>query len=49
MFKVNDYIRFQGRVLIISHVDEMGIFAEDVDFDQSFFIPVSEFGEVSLF
>ena len=49
MFKVSDYIRYQGRVMVVSYVDEYGIFAEDVDFDESFLILPSEFGDIVLF
>ncbi len=46
MFKVNDYIRYQGRILVISYVDEYGIFAEDIDRDESILISPSEFDKV---
>lgn len=49
MFNVNDYIRYQGRVLIVTYVGDGGIFAEDVDWDESFFITPDEFDSVVLF
>lgn len=49
MFNVNDYIRYRGRVLIVTYVGDSGIFAEDVDWDESFFITPDEFGFVVLF
>ena len=49
MFHVNEYIRYKGRVMIISYVDEHGIFAEDVDYDESFLILPDEFDEIVAF
>lgn len=49
MFKVNDYIRYQGRVLVVTFVGDSGIFAEDVDWDESVFITPDEYGSVVLF
>lgn len=49
MFKVNDYIRYQGRVLVVTFVGNSGIFAEDVDWDESVFITPDEYGDVVLF
>ncbi len=49
MFNVSDYIRYQGRVLIITYVCDSGIFAEDVDWDESLFITPDEFDSIVLF
>lgn len=49
MFKVDDYIRYQGRVLIVTFVCDSGIFAEDVDWDESVYITSDEFNDVVLF
>lgn len=44
--KVKDYVLYEGRVLVVSYVDEYGIFAEDVDRDESVLIFPSEFDKV---
>ncbi len=49
MFHVNEYIRYKGRVMVISYVDEYGIFAEDVDYDESVLILPDEFDEIVAF
>ena len=49
MFKVNDYVRYQGRVCIIAYVDEYGLDLEDVDNDESLFVIADDFDKVVLF
>lgn len=49
MFKVNDYVCYQGRVCIISYVDEYGLYLEDVDNDESLFVTADDFNKVVLF
>ena len=49
MFKVNDYVRYQGRVCIVSYVDEYGLYLEDVDNDESLFVTADDFDKVVLF
>lgn len=49
MFKVNDYVRYQGRVCIVSYVDEYGLYLEDVDNDESLLVTADDFNKVVLF
>ena len=49
MFNVNDYVRYQGRVCIVSYVDEYGLYLEDVDNDESLFVTADDFDKVVLF
>jgi hypothetical protein len=49
MFKVNDYVRYQGRVCIVSYVDEYGLYLEDVDNDESLFVTADDFNKMVLF
>ena len=49
MFMVKDYVRYQGRVCIVSYVDEYGLYLEDVDNDESLFVTADDFDKVVLF
>ena len=34
-WKVGEYVKYQGRICIISYIDEYGLFLEDMDRDES--------------
>ena len=41
-FKVGDYVKCQGRICVVSYVDEYGIFLEDMDSDESLCVNLEE-------
>lgn len=49
MFQVGDYVRYHGRVWVVSHVDEYGLYVEDIDNDESCLILSDEFEDVTLY
>jgi len=49
MFKVNDYVRYGGRVCIVAYIDEYGLYLEDVDNDTSLLVGPDDFDKVVMF
>lgn len=49
MFKVNDYVRYEGRVCIVAYIDKYGLYLEDVDNDTSLLVGPDDFDKVVMF
>ena len=41
-WKIGQYVKYQGRICIVSYVDEYGIFLEDVDNDESLCVTLDD-------
>ena len=41
-FKVGEYVLYKGRICIVSHIDEYGLFLEDVERDESLCVTLED-------
>lgn len=41
-WKVGEYVKYQGRICIVSYVDEYGLFLEDMDRDESLCVTLED-------
>lgn len=49
MFQKGDYVRYEGRVWLVTYVDEYGLYVEDIDNDECSLILSDEYANVTVY